>query len=572
MIVRARRLAPAAITALALFLPAQNKPEQNKPEQPPAEDPVQVADIAAFTQWLAQYKSGAVRLIKDNKTDDALLAQIDAQMATVAKWNTLPAARMLFDAARVEPTPRGAKSSVEAIDFYRELQPWKVHSLAAAHLRTMDGEGILPWLLGMLATPGIRAAKKNQDQLDAAAVLRVLAGHKSDEARIELLRACHTMPPELRVRAVNAMAKDASLELVPALIELLRDSEPNVRIAAANAIGEGLAPHVDETRGQQPTGTVLETRDVAIQKLEEILVRDKVWQARSAAAFALATLKCKPVVPALIRGLEAELSRQKDPWAMDVRLHKILEGLTGQNVVRGSIAPWKEFWKREGGSFTVAPATKPGEERRNPNKYEKFFNLEIESDRVLFVLDFSGSMAEPIELQSHVTGAPPGQKTTKAQIVVQELKKMVMSFPDGALLNIVVFSDDVRVWRQEGGRPSLVKLDDEARDDLLGSFLDSLRPAGPTNLYDALNKALDFGGRGLHDKYYDAGFDTLYVISDGAPTAGPVTDKDEIRRQVRECNQLRKLTINCVTFGDKNDTDFLKGMAEENGGRHIHVE
>ena len=124
----------------------------------------------------------------------------------------------------------------------------------------------------------------------------------------------------------------------------------------------------------------------------------------------------------------------------------------------------------------------------------------------------------------------------------------------------------------KGGKPALVKLTDDTRDDLLGNFLDSLRPNGPTNLYGALDKALDFGGRGLHDKYYAAGFDTLYVISDGAPTVGEVTDKEEIRRRVRAANQLRKIAIHCVTFGDKNDTDFLKPLAEENGGRHIHIE
>jgi Mg-chelatase subunit ChlD len=99
-----------------------------------------------------------------------------------------------------------------------------------------------------------------------------------------------------------------------------------------------------------------------------------------------------------------------------------------------------------------------------------------------------------------------------------------------------------------------------------------LRPNGRTNLHDALNAALDFGGRGLQDKYYAAGFDTLYVITDGAPTAGAVTDKEEILRRVRECNRLRRITIQCVTFGDKTDTAFLAAMAEQNGGRHIHVE
>jgi Mg-chelatase subunit ChlD len=257
---------------------------------------------------------------------------------------------------------------------------------------------------------------------------------------------------------------------------------------------------------------------------------------------------------------------------MDVRLHKILEGLTGQSVARGGIEPWKQFWAKEGASFAVRTVADQKAQKPKENRYAKFFDLEVESDRVLFVVDFSGSMAEPATITGATTNAQPTAVGTKAQLVVQELKRLIMSLPDGALVNLVVFSDTVRIWRQEGGRPALVKLDDTARDDLLGNFLDTLRPNGPTNLYDALNSALDFGGRGLHDKYYAAGFDTLYVISDGAPTVGEVVDKEEIRRRVRETNRLRRIAIHCITFGNKNDTDFLGPLAEENGGRHIHVE
>jgi hypothetical protein len=479
---------------------------------------------------------------------------------------------VLFEAASVQPRPAGSQSSTELVDFYRELQPWRIQALACKHLQSMTTPDLLPWLLAMLDAKGLRAGDRNAEQLAAAAVLRVLAGHKSIEAKLALLRACHTMPTGLRVQAVAAMAQDATLETVPALIELLRDAEPNVRIAAADALGTALQPHVDETLGMTPSGELLQTRDLAIQKLGELLQRDQVWQVRSAAAFALAGMKCKPVVPVLIAGLDSELVRKKDPWAMDVRLHRLLEGLTGPSVVQGDIRPWQEFWRREGPGFRVAKQRAPGEEPPRANKYERFFDLQIESDRLLFVLDFSGSMAEPVQLQARTTGARPGQPTTKAELVVSEIKKLVLSLPDGAMINLIVFSDDVRVWREERGRPALVKLDDETRDDLLGNFLDSLRPAGPTNLYGALAKALEFGGRGLFDRYYGTGFDTLYVISDGAPTAGEVTDKDEIRRRVRAANGLRKIAIHCVTFGDKNDTDFLRPMAQENGGRHIHIE
>ena len=562
---------PIALLALTLTAAAQQPKKPGKePEDPEAA--ARGADIAAFRDWLKEYKTGAFRLLKEDKLDEAALAALDERMAKVAKWNRIDVAKALFEAASIDPKPNGASSSTALIDFYRELQPWRVHALACKHLRTMDGDGILPWLLGMLSAPGIRAATKNQDQQNAAAVLRVLGGHPKVEAQLELMRACRAMPTELRVQAVNAMAKEPTIDLVPTLVELLRDTEPNVRIAACNAIGAALQPHVDETLGKQPDAATIAIRDNADGKLEELLVRDTIWQVRSAAAYALAIQKCKIAIPAIIRGLEAELARKKDPWAMDLRLHKLLEGLTGQNVTRGSVAPWKDFWAKEGPTFTVRPATKPGEAKPKADRYEKFFDLEIESDRVLFVVDFSGSMQEPITLQNATTSARPGQTMTKAALVTAELKKLIMSLPDGALVNIVVFSDEVRIWRSENNRPTLVKMNDEARDDLLGTFLDSLRPAGPTNLHDALERALDFGGRGLHDKYYAAGFDTLYVISDGAPTAGACTDKDEIRRRVRETNNLRKIAINCITFGQQNDVEFLGKMAAENGGRHIHVE
>jgi hypothetical protein len=84
--------------------------------------------------------------------------------------------------------------------------------------------------------------------------------------------------------------------------------------------------------------------------------------------------------------------------------------------------------------------------------------------------------------------------------------------------------------------------------------------------------ALGFGGRGLHDKYYGLGYDTLYVLSDGAPTTGKVTDTKEILRIVKERNALTRLTIHTITFGILNQMIFLKKLASENGGRHVHIE
>ncbi|GAB4156454.1 MAG: hypothetical protein Fur0037_24760 [Planctomycetota bacterium] len=536
------------------------------------EDEVRLAEIRAFHQWLSDCARGAFRIAKEGRTDEEALARVESLMASMERWNTIDAARALFEAASAEPRPPAPRDAAELVDFERELQPWRVRRMAAEHLRRMDGPGVLEFLTGKLRARGLRSPKAEAERREARAALRVLGGHPSLEARLELLRACGSLPADLRVLAVSALADDASLETAPDLIELLRDAEPNVRIAAAAGLGRALAPHVDETLGANPTGELLALRDRAIERLADLLIRDRVWQVRSAAASALAGLSCKSVVPALIAGLKAELARKRDPWAMDVRLHRLLEGLTGQSVARGDIRPWEEFWRREGPSFAVKPRASAWRPDPAAGRYRRFFGLEIESDRVLFVLDFSGSMAEPVTLRTGATAAAAGTTRTKADLVVSEIRRVALAMPDGAGINLVVFGDDVRVWREEGGRPALVRLDDETRDDLAGRFLDSLRPRGLTNLHGALDKAFEFAGRSLYDKNYAAGFDTIYVITDGAPTAGAVTDKDEIRRLVREANRLRRIAVHCVTFGDKNDTDFLRLLAEENGGRHIHIE
>ena len=289
-----------------------------------------------------------------------MVEDADKLLAAVAAQDTFAGAMLLFEARPSRPTSRGASGRIA---FQREVQPWRVRAMAQRPALDEDAQPAAVADQGLRAK-GLRAAEENEDQRHAKAALKILAGHPSLEAKLELMRACGSMPNGLRVHAVNAMAKDAELELIPTLLDLLKDREPNVRIAACNAIGEAMRPHVDETEGQQPTGDLLKQRDQAIKKLAALVKRDKVWQVRSAAAFSLANMRCKAVIPALIAGLDAELKRKKDPWAMDVRLHKP-EGLTGQSVARGSIAPWKAFWKAEGSSFTVRPSPRPG---RNPQR------------------------------------------------------------------------------------------------------------------------------------------------------------------------------------------------------------
>ncbi len=535
------------------------------------------SDKAALEKFLPAYKKGTVLLASKGVSDQKAIDEVDRLLAAVAKWNTLEAAKLLFEVATTAVELPEATDPTRDHDPQADLKVWTVRGLARKHIADMDGDGIEDWLLTLVQDKRATADDLRDVATGCGAALRILGNRKSNDATVILLRATRHMKPTLRVQAVNALSQGATLKTVANFLDLLRDREPNVRIAALNGIGRGLGPHTDETRNTSFDQEVVKLRDQVMVKVGALLGRDRVWQVRAAARECLVALRCTPIIPVLIQGLKAELGRKKDPWALDIRLHKTLEGLTGQSVTMGKIELWESFWRKGGPSFRFAPADKQAAAAaaKDKGRYQKFFKIDIESDRILFILDFSGSMKLPLKLkQEQGTSAAPSDSktTTKAQMVVSEMRRMVMALPDNTLFNIIVFNEDVQVWRSEGNRPALVRLDDAARDDLLARFLDSLSPRGLTNLYGALDKAFDFGGRGLSDKYYQAGFDTIYILSDGAPTTGKVTDTDEILRLVNEVNRLKRITIHAITFGDINQMRFLGKLAEQNGGRHIHVE
>lgn len=552
---------------LACGLPAQDAPVVDGSTK----------DAATLRKWLSDYRAGAIRMASQGQVVEAEINRAREVMFGVARHDTLSAAQLLFQVATAKPKLTGsAATSSDQAAFHGEMRAFQIRTMARNFLTRMENAAVEDWLLG-LAQKKSRGNEYKDAASKAGAALRILAGRTSPKAKEALLRGCRSFKPEVRVQAVNAISSAATIGLVPHFIELVRDKEPYVRIAAVNGLGRGLREHTDETlhRTIEPKAATL--RDQAIKVLGGILLRDRVWQVRAAARENLAQLKTKHAIPVLIQGLKAELSRKKDPWSLDIRLHRTLEALTGIKMPLGQVQTWQAFWKKEAGTFKFAPqGTKAGDKDAKNSKYDKFFNLELDSNRVLFIVDFSGSMVENITLKTKGVGtgaAGSSRTTTKSRLVVEELKKIVMTLKDGDLFNIIVFGDDVRPWRADKkGRPALVKMNDGHRDDLLGGYLDNLQPSGLTNLYDALESALSIGGRGLHDKYYGLGYDTLYVLSDGAPTTGKITDTKEILRVVRETNGLKRLSINTITFGNLNQLIFLKTLAAENGGRHIHID
>ena len=66
--------------------------------------------------------------------------------------------------------------------------------------------------------------------------------------------------------------------------------------------------------------------------------------------------------------------------------------------------------------------------------------------------------------------------------------------------------------------------------------------------------------------FTDPDVDTIYLLSDGAPSAGKHTAPGEILREIRRKNRSRQIAINTISLGR---SDLMKKLAEQNGGVYV---
>ena len=527
------------------------------------------ADVVAYENWIRGYSEGRERLRKDGRLDEGAERRRRQLFEKIAAGRDLDAVKRLFVAATLR-LPASLDDQAKLDMMLGQVR---------AHARTLIGaihaEGVDDWLVARALGRGGKAG----DAVRLAAI-EILGMRERPEAGKLLVANLKKMPLPERVQAVLALEGCGTLEVVPELLKLLKQREPNLRTAAVQAIAAVLGPYSDETRAENVAADAPGPKllAVVVPAFDKLLVREKVWQVRAAVCDALVQLKAKASIPILIKGLERELKRGRAQSRMvAIAFHEGLEQMTGQDLSEDSPALWRDFWAKEGKGFRyaqaggrrAAAAVKAKGKGKDKIEYAKYFNLEIKSKRVLFVIDFSGSMREEVRL----TGRYGGQKHVKYELVKRELERVIRSLPKDSSCNVVFFNTDVNVWQHgRDGKPKRVKMSDANKSDLLQYVWDTT-PGGATNLFGALEKALAMGDRGVRDKYYDTAFDTIFLLSDGAPSYGKIVDPSAIRNEVRKINRLRRIKIHTIVFGDhSNNLDFMKYLAKDSGGTFMHVQ
>ncbi len=301
------------------------------------------------------------------------------------------------------------------------------------------------------------------------------------------------------------------------------------------------------------------------------------WPVRLGAAGVMEGVNHPRVIPPLIEALAKEEGRLRDD------ICDALRRLTSQNF-DADPEQWRLWWVENKAEMDGAG---PGSAlfgafkgKGSPPEKKSVYGIESRSRRILFIIDVSGSMKEVLQSSKGTpTGLNPEEyedlNATKIDIAKKELKRAVRSLEPEAWFNIIAFQTHIIRWKD-----TMVKGDMTTKNEAY-AFVRDMEAAGGTWAYGAFEEAFHLGGIGAVDKNYDPAVDTIYFISDGAPTDNnmdtpELQDPEVILAAVREWNKVGKVVIHAIAIdpraGGATFIDFMKKLAHQNGGEYTQRE
>jgi len=461
--------------------------------------------------------------------DQPYLGVTAREAEILAEWTHYEVARRALASGE---GPESRAPLIEALADRRTSRAWKLCVLdVLADVGGDDVDGALLEALG------------DDDPAVVLETLAVLGGRDGewDELK-ERLRPLQKHPEAAVRRAAVVRSGQTGLtdpEWRAEALDLARSSDEALRMGAASALAEIRTPE-------------------AMEALHGLL-GDKRWPVRVEALRQTAKLRRIESVPVLIGRMEAESGRFRDD------AHAALRVLTGLD--HGRVPErWRRWWDAEGATFELpdaATAARAEDERRRraadddagDTRAARYFGVHVTSERQVFVLDVSGSMRLPSGATD--SEAPAGgrelNEVTRMDVAKRELADVLRRLPDDVLFNVVFFESRVTSLEKK-----LVRMKKATRQKALRFVLDQYAVGG-TALYPALELA-----------FADPLVDTIYLLSDGAPTEGELTDVNEIRAEVRRWNSARHVRIHGVSMGQ--DSTLLRWLCEDTGGRYLRVD
>jgi uncharacterized protein YegL len=395
-------------------------------------------------------------------------------------------------------------------------------------------------------------------------LLDELGSRKTEVARVAIERRLEDKDETVRLRALKWIAKEADQDQLRKLRHVVSEGSTDfvvkamLILASSHAgnpewVGElyGFAKSQNHAvrMGAAKALGLIPTR-AALDLLHKLL-KDRDLDVRLVAVEQVQQHHQLESIPKLI----AELGTPRDLFTHELcRALRLMTGMDhGVSQVR-----W-QAWFDDAGSNLQLPTQEEGRKlegervaRRtgaNGGTSASFYGLPVDSTRLCFVIDTSGSMSSPASGRG--TTSTPGW-TTRMEVAKLELKNTLNQLLNGVRFNIITFATEVTSYKSE-----LERLTPTTRNKAL-IRVKKIFPSGGTAIYDALKQALR-----------DKDIDTVYLLTDGTPTEGEFTSEEAILSNIGELTQGRAIRIHGVAIGQRSS--LLRRLAANHGGQYTEI-
>jgi hypothetical protein len=202
---------------------------------------------------------------------------------------------------------------------------------------------------------------------------------------------------------------------------------------------------------------------------------------------------------------------------------------------------WRDWWLANKKEFKFPAAAARSANRDAAAGVATYYGLPLYAQRLVFVLDTSGSMA----------GA-------RLEAAKRELVSAIEALPDYAEFGIVAFNSRVDAWQKQLVPATLAAKKGAAR------YVAAQKAEATTASYDALEAAFRF----------DA--EAIYFLSDGAPHGGKIATPGDIIDAITAMNRSRRVSIYTIGIGPGAPggplDSFLDQLAQKNFGAYRRVD
>jgi hypothetical protein len=485
----------------------------------------EMAKMAILNQLAGEYKD-----LKPRNSDDRWVNRRVRLVDRVGRLEFGPSVSFLQRVLKEDKSIRVHVATIVALGRTGTRQSMQLaYSTAVRDRKETLLVDALPWGLRFakdqkgaewLAKMGLR----NRDPNVRRAVADALARMESTAgAKAHLLKALRERDVKVLYEVIRALGKTGDEATLEPILKYGENKDWRLREALAFALG-----------GYKSPG--------ALGKLTE-LVRDTDWHVQESAVHSIKRIGGKEIVPILIEALKDTHLRV----AEEIRV--TLEKMTGKNFGFDHEL-WKSWWDLKG---KKDPKPKEG---REVSKVVTYHGIKVLSDRVVFVIDSSGSME----------AKDPSSGQSRMDLAKEELLNTLDQLTAKTRFNIVTFSASPLMFEREMLKAT------PANKKKASEWVQAQLPAGQTNTHDTLKKILTEIG----------GLDTIFFLSDGLPTAGRYLLQEKILAEISKLNQFLKVRIHCIallvgTYGAAGAPDedkkilehFMERLAEENDGTFI---